>query len=84
VALTVKSTETKMPVFQAEDTPAYKILQSFNLLDASYRKEHFEDIFESHDLTPNSSSSQNIQKKFRWGVYWTPGCGLIIYVSVTM
>eukprot|EP00978_Attheya_sp_CCMP212_P024630 scaffold77701_cov49-Attheya_sp.AAC.6 len=68
-----------MPVFQAEDTPAYTILQSFNLLDVSYRKECFEDIFESHDLTPNSSSSQNIQKKFKWGVYWTPGCGLIIY-----
>lgn len=70
-------------VDKAEDTPAYAVLQQFGLLDASYRKEHFDDIFDSpNDITANSSRADNIRKRFKWGVYWTPGCGLLIYVSV--
>jgi regulator of protease activity HflC (stomatin/prohibitin superfamily) len=67
-------------VAQAEDTPAYAVLQQYKLLDASYRKEHFDDIFDSSDdLTANSSRADNIRKRFKWGVYWTPGCGFILY-----
>jgi len=64
----------KKEVAQAEDTPAYAVLQQYGLLDASYRKEHFDDIFDNpDDITANSSRAENIKKRFRWGVYWTPG-----------
>mmetsp|Transcript_8557 Transcript_8557/g.12213 ORF Transcript_8557/g.12213 Transcript_8557/m.12213 type:complete len:218 (+) Transcript_8557:30-683(+) len=66
-------------VSRGEDTPAYAVLQSYGLLNTSFRKEHFEDIFEENDLKPNSSHSHNFQKRLLWGVYWTPGCGLMIY-----
>ena len=33
------------------------------------------------DLEPNSTHADNFQKRWRWGVYWTPGCGLVVYVS---
>jgi len=77
-------TMPKKEVAQAEDTPAYAVLQQFGLLDASYRKEHFDDIFDSpNDITANSSRADTIKKRFKWGVYWTPGCGLILYVSAS-
>jgi hypothetical protein len=77
----IKNTK-KEGVAQAEDAPAYTILQRHGLLDASYRKEHFEDIFDSpDDFTPNSSKDSNLFKKIKWGVYFTPGCGFILYVS---
>mmetsp|Transcript_9034 Transcript_9034/g.13191 ORF Transcript_9034/g.13191 Transcript_9034/m.13191 type:complete len:219 (+) Transcript_9034:111-767(+) len=66
-------------VAHGEDTPAYAVLQSYDLLNTSFRKEHFDDIFEENDLKPNSSHSHNFQKRLLWGVYWTPGCGLMIY-----
>ena len=68
-------------ITSAEDTPAYSVLQKFNLLDTRFRKESFDAIFTDIDLTPNSSKSHTIAKRFRWGVYFTPFCGLIIYVS---
>ena len=74
--------QQKKGVAQAEDTPAYSVLQQYGLLDASYRKDHFDDIFDSpHDITANSSRADNMKKRFRWGVYWTPGCGWLLYVS---
>lgn len=66
-------------IASAEDTPAYAVLQTYGLLDTSYRKEDFGDVFGPLDLVPNSSHSRNWTKRFRWGVYCTPGCGLIIY-----
>jgi len=71
-------------VAQAEDTPAYATLQTYGLLDTSYRKEHFQDIFMDTDLTANSSKEHTLVKRFKWGVYFTPGCGWIVYVSLTL
>ena len=68
-------------ITSAEDTPAYAVLQKFNLLDTRFRKESFDEIFTSIDLKPNSSKSHTITKRFKWGVYFTPFCGLIVYVS---
>lgn len=64
-----------------EDAPAYKVLQDANLLVTKYRKQSFEDIFEECDLTPNSSHSKNFDMRMKYGVYWTPGCGFLLYVS---
>lgn len=69
-------------ISSAEDTPAYAVLQEYNLLDTRYRKDSFEDIFTEMDLTPNSSQSHTLAKRFKWGVYCTPFCGLIFYVSL--
>jgi hypothetical protein len=66
-----------------EDTPAYAVLQAYGLLETMYRKDRFEDLFEEHlDLTANSSREDTWKKKMKWGVYWTPGCGYILYVSI--
>jgi len=69
-------------VAQAEDTPAYATLQAYGLLDTSYRKEHFRDVFQDDDLTANSSKENTWRKRLKWGVVWTPGCGYMIYVSL--
>ena len=69
-------------VAQGEDTPAYATLQAYGLLDTSHRKEDFQNIFVADDLTPNSSKEHTLMKRLKWGVYWTPGCGFAIYVSV--
>ena len=61
--------------------PAYALLQSHNLLSINFRKSCFDDIFEEGDLSPNSSLGKNFIKRWKWGFYWTPGCGLIVYVS---
>jgi len=74
---------TAKEVAQAEDTPAYATLQAFGLLDTSYRKDHFDDIFTTGlDLSPNSSRADTWRKRMKWGVVWTPGCGFMIYVSI--
>lgn len=62
-----------------ELSPAYQQLNDANLLVTEFRKEKFADIFEEGDLDPNSNLSSNFLKKWKWGVYWTPGCGLIVY-----
>lgn len=62
-----------------EHAPAYRVLLSRNLLVTKYRKDTFEDLFIEGDLEPNSSHAENFQKRWKWGVYWTPGCGLIVY-----
>lgn len=69
------------PVAHGEDTPAYAVLQAYGLLNTTYRKESFDQIFEPNDLSPNSSLEINFWKRMLWGVYWTPGCGYITYVS---
>lgn len=58
---------------------AYQVLEQANLLVTTYRKESFSDIFEEGDLDPNSTLSNNFAKKWQWGVYWTPGCGWMLY-----
>eukprot|EP00560_Eucampia_antarctica_P009319 CAMPEP_0197828430 /NCGR_PEP_ID=MMETSP1437-20131217/4992_1 /TAXON_ID=49252 ORGANISM="Eucampia antarctica, Strain CCMP1452" /NCGR_SAMPLE_ID=MMETSP1437 /ASSEMBLY_ACC=CAM_ASM_001096 /LENGTH=547 /DNA_ID=CAMNT_0043429631 /DNA_START=273 /DNA_END=1916 /DNA_ORIENTATION=+ len=75
----VKKPASAIVIALAEDTPAYKCLQSYGMLNTSFRKNHFEDIFEKKDLIPNSSQVDDLKKKFAWGVYWTPGCGFILY-----
>jgi len=62
-----------------ENTPAYEILQKHGLLVTKYRKTNFEDLFESHDLLPNSSHSKNLTKRCTWGVYAVPLLGAAIY-----
>jgi len=66
----------------AEDTPAYECLQTHKLLNTDHRKNSFDEIFGPNDLSPNSSKAGTIKKKFGWGVYWTPGCGLLLYHSM--
>ncbi|CAB9506264.1 expressed unknown protein [Seminavis robusta] len=68
-------------VGQGEDTPAYAVVQAHGLLDTSYRKESFDEIFESYDLEPNSSLANDFYKRMLWGVYWTPGCGYMSYAA---
>lgn len=72
---TNKAAALNDPVAHGEDTPAYTVLQAYGLLDTSYRKESFNDVFETCDLTPNSSLEGNFWKRMLWGVYFTPGCG---------
>jgi hypothetical protein len=67
-----------------EHAPAYRALLSRNLLVTKYRKDTFEDLFIEGDLEPNSSHAENFQKRWKWGVYWTPGCGLVVYVSMRL
>lgn len=74
-----KSAEIPIAVSTAEDTPSYAALQRYGLLNSKFRKDCFEDIFDDGDLSPNSSSSQTFLSKMKWGVYWTPGCGFILY-----
>lgn len=62
-----------------EDTPTYAVLQDHGLLNTRYRKDDFFDIFSSDDLIPNSSKEHTLFKRFNWGVYLTPGCGLMLY-----
>eukprot|EP00567_Pseudictyota_dubia_P017344 CAMPEP_0197445720 /NCGR_PEP_ID=MMETSP1175-20131217/10876_1 /TAXON_ID=1003142 /ORGANISM="Triceratium dubium, Strain CCMP147" /LENGTH=567 /DNA_ID=CAMNT_0042976731 /DNA_START=85 /DNA_END=1788 /DNA_ORIENTATION=+ len=73
---------TGVGVAHGEDTPAYVVLQQFGLLDTSYRKNDFEDIFEPCDLVANSSHADTLKKRLRWGVYWTPGCGFMLYSAL--
>jgi len=63
--------------YRAETSPAYASLS--NLLNTAFRKEDFEDIFCEKDLSPKSSRRENFWKRWKWGVYWTPGCGFLIY-----
>mmetsp|Transcript_180 Transcript_180/g.261 ORF Transcript_180/g.261 Transcript_180/m.261 type:complete len:569 (-) Transcript_180:1141-2847(-) len=62
-----------------EHTPPYSILKDHNLLVTAFRKETFDDVFIERDLSPNSSLAQNFAKRWKWGVYWTPGCGFLLY-----
>lgn len=80
-SLVHQSGGTDPAVAHGEDTPAYAVLQACGLLNTSYRKDEFDDIFEAKDLVPNSSRDQNFKKQLKWGVHWTPGCGFMIYVS---
>lgn len=80
VTKTTEAASSSDPVAHGEDTPAYAVLQAYGLLNTSYRKESFDDIFEPCDLTPNSSLEKNFWKRMLWGVYWTPGCGYLTYV----
>mmetsp|Transcript_14664 Transcript_14664/g.17852 ORF Transcript_14664/g.17852 Transcript_14664/m.17852 type:complete len:584 (+) Transcript_14664:56-1807(+) len=70
---------TKEKVLIGEHAPAYSVLKKHNLLISSFRKERFADIFEEGDLDPNTSLPQNFVKRWKWGVYWTPGCGFLVY-----
>lgn len=75
----VAKAEIPIVVSTAEDTPSYSALQRYGLLNTQFRKNGFEEIFESGDLSPNSSSSRIFLSKMKWGVYWTPGCGWMLY-----
>ena len=57
-------------VAHAEDTPAYQALQTYGLLDTKYRRAEFEGIFDTLDLTPNSSQQKNFMKRLRWGILY--------------
>mmetsp|Transcript_1778 Transcript_1778/g.2556 ORF Transcript_1778/g.2556 Transcript_1778/m.2556 type:complete len:560 (-) Transcript_1778:149-1828(-) len=46
-------------IFHAEDTPAYRVLQEYNLLTTSFRKDSYEEIFNEYDFDPNSTKSAN-------------------------
>jgi hypothetical protein len=65
-----------------EDNPVYAVLQAYKLFETMYRKERFEDLFDGQlDLTAHSSSEDNWKKLMKWGVYWIPGCGFVLFVS---
>ncbi len=71
--------EGRLRIPHGEHTQAYEALKSKGLLITAFRKERFSGIFEDMDLEANSSRSGNFIKRWKWGVYWTPGCGLIVY-----
>mmetsp|Transcript_13450 Transcript_13450/g.20213 ORF Transcript_13450/g.20213 Transcript_13450/m.20213 type:complete len:672 (+) Transcript_13450:66-2081(+) len=77
---TQKSSELERSMLgERENTPAYQVLRDASLLVSEFRKDRFVDIFEEGDLNPNSNLSTNFIKKWKWGVYWTPGCGFVAY-----
>ena len=47
---------SKAQLYSAEDTPAYAVLQSYDLLCTDFRKANFDDIFQEGDLEPNATS----------------------------
>lgn len=58
-----------------EDTPAYGVLQAFDLLNSNFRKASFEDIFdETLDLSPNATKSDLYNESFNW--HYHKGCFL--------
>ena len=70
-----------------EDTPAYSVLQKFGLLNTSFRKASFEEIFEPGvDLEPNATQSEIYDASFSW--HWHHTCflfgKLFKYVPVTV
>eukprot|EP00419_Tripos_fusus_P019601 CAMPEP_0172744204 /NCGR_PEP_ID=MMETSP1074-20121228/134558_1 /TAXON_ID=2916 /ORGANISM="Ceratium fusus, Strain PA161109" /LENGTH=515 /DNA_ID=CAMNT_0013575107 /DNA_START=24 /DNA_END=1571 /DNA_ORIENTATION=+ len=62
-----------------EDTPAYRVLLSANLLTTKYRKKTFEDIFTGVDYTANSTKANDMCERCKWGYYWCPILGCILY-----
>ena len=77
----VEDEEDTVKIPYGIESPAYEVLRAQDLLVTAFRKQCFADIFDEDDLDPKSSLSTNFMKKWRWGVYWTPGCGWIVYVS---
>jgi len=62
-----------------EDTPAYATLRKAGLLNTTFRKQSFEDIFEGVDLQANSSKSNDLVQKCKYGYYCLPGIGCLLY-----
>eukprot|EP00933_Yihiella_yeosuensis_P007305 TRINITY_DN11226_c0_g1_i1.p1 TRINITY_DN11226_c0_g1~~TRINITY_DN11226_c0_g1_i1.p1 ORF type:complete len:527 (-),score=124.77 TRINITY_DN11226_c0_g1_i1:243-1823(-) len=62
-----------------EDTPAYATLRSAGLLTTTYRKRSFEDIFDGVDLMANSSKSNDLVQKCKYGYYCCPIIGCCAY-----
>merc|ERR1719277_2995636 len=62
-----------------EDTPAYRTLLKAGLLNTSFRKKNFEDIFTGIDLKANSSKGNDLVQKCKYGVYCCPVIGCCVY-----
>lgn len=58
-----------------EDTPAYSVLQAYDLLNTNFRKASFDDIFNEKDLEPNATISDMYDESFRW--HWHSTCFII-------
>mmetsp|Transcript_79428 Transcript_79428/g.206349 ORF Transcript_79428/g.206349 Transcript_79428/m.206349 type:complete len:526 (+) Transcript_79428:101-1678(+) len=62
-----------------EDTPAYRTLLRAGLLNTSFRKKNFEDIFTGIDLQANSSKGNDLIQKLKYGVFCCPVIGCCVY-----
>jgi regulator of protease activity HflC (stomatin/prohibitin superfamily) len=62
-----------------EDTPAYRTLLNAGLLNSSFRKKCFEDIFDGIDLKANSSKDYNLKQQCMYGVFCCPIVGCMVY-----
>jgi len=69
----------KQELAHMEDTPAYRTLLQNGLLNSTFRKSSFEDIFTGVDLQANSSKGNNLFQKFKYGVYCCPVVGCCVY-----
>ena len=59
-----------------EDTPAYSVLQAYDLLNGNFRKASFDDIFNNSDLHPNATHSDIYNNSYSWHWYSGDGCCL--------
>merc|ERR1719296_61401 len=64
-----------------EDTPAYRTLLNANLLTTKYRKNCFDDIFVGTDLKANSSKSNDLMQKCKFGYFCCPVIGCALYAA---
>jgi len=62
-----------------EDTPAYRTLLTAGLLNTTFRKNTFEDIFTGVDLQANSSKGNDLVQKCKFGYFLCPVLGCIVY-----
>jgi len=62
-----------------EDTPAYRVLASTGLLTTKYRKKSFEEIFTGVDYVANSTKSNDMCERCKYGYYCCPILGCIVY-----
>jgi len=62
-----------------EDTPAYRTLLNAGLLTTKFRRRNFEDIFTGSDYKANSSKSENLMARCKWGMCYCPVIGCIAY-----
>jgi len=75
----LKNMDDSKGLAHLEDTPAYRTLLDANLLTTKYRKECFEDIFVGADLKANSSKSNDMVQRCKFGVFCCPVVGCLVY-----
>ena len=77
ISTTTTPTTMDGHLVSGEDTPAYAVLQAYGLLNGTFRRNAFEDIFDEHDLQPNATHSDIYNNALSWHWYSTGFCGVL-------